>query len=412
MRTTAATTFGLAALILNLGGAPGCGAPPLSQQQEPIQLGLLLSFSGYLAASSINSERALTMAIEAANTAGGIEGRPLKVMAKDTRSRGGATVAEPAKELFESGVALLIGPDTIDLVTQLRPLLSAEERTILLPSYGTASDVGFGYKPIHWFVMGPGAPRVACELVAQLRADGRSSALVVANAKGYNSAISWNLGNLYGMPKFILPTDQSATASTVNSIVSMKPEAVVLAAFPADASALIYAMAAAGNLEDPTRWYLSPTLHSPAFLATIPKGVLTGAHGISPGTVAGAADFRTSFAVRWHDKPLDDAYTFYDAGAVAALAIERAVIREGAVPTGTGISEHVRAVTHAGGRPIRWDEIPRGLALIRDGQEIEYIGLSGTLEFDSSGQTPTAATKWWVIGEDGFQDVGDNGECK
>ena len=46
----------------------------------------MLSYTGYLAANSINSERALLMAIEAANAAGGIDQRRVEVLARDTRS--------------------------------------------------------------------------------------------------------------------------------------------------------------------------------------------------------------------------------------------------------------------------------------------------------------------------------------
>jgi branched-chain amino acid transport system substrate-binding protein len=392
-------------------GPAGCDSAPAGPT-DPIPVGLLLSFSGYNAANSINSERALTMALEVVNASGGIEGRPLQVMARDTRSQGGTGVSEPARALFKAGAAILIGPDTIDLTTQLRPALKGDEHTILLPSFGTASDVGFGNKPKDWFVMGPGTGRVACELVAQLAADGRQSALVVYNARGYNSNLSFNLGNRFGMPKFVLPAEGSSTMATVKGIVASDAEAYILAAFPADASSLIYALAADGSLGDPARWYLSPTLHNPAFLATIPKGALAGAHGVSAGTVAGAMDFRNRFAARWHDTPLDDAYPFYDAGAVAALAIERALIRQGAIPCGTGLTEHVLAVTHAGGRPIQWDELELGLALVRKGQDIEYVGLTGRLEFDASGQAPYASTKWWQIHDKGFDDIAQVSDCR
>jgi hypothetical protein len=55
-----------------------------------------------------------------------------------------------------------------------------------------------------------------------------------------------------------------------------------------------------GALGSPSQWYLSPTLHTPALLETIPKGVLAGAHGVASGTVAGASDFRARFEERWH----------------------------------------------------------------------------------------------------------------
>jgi len=163
----------------------GCGRDPSSQ--DPIRVGLMLSYTGFLAANSINSERALTMAVEAANEAGGVAGLPLEIVPKDTGSAA-ANVNQPARELVDAGVALFIGPDTVDLVTQLR--LSLEDRTMLLPSYATSSDIGFGYKPPSWFVMGAATGLVACELMRQLHADGRTKPLVVGNSGGYNSAIT------------------------------------------------------------------------------------------------------------------------------------------------------------------------------------------------------------------------------
>ena len=47
---------------------------------------------------------------------------------------------------------------------------------MILPSFATASDSNL--KPPTWFVMGAGPARVACELVAQLQADGRRKPLV------------------------------------------------------------------------------------------------------------------------------------------------------------------------------------------------------------------------------------------
>ena len=369
----------------------------------------MLSYSGYLAANSVNSERALIMAVDAANAAGGVGGQPIRLIPKDTRSASNKVV-QAARELLDDDVAVLIGPDTTDLVTQLRTQLQA--RTILLPSFATASDVE--YKPKSWFVMGAGISRVCCELVSQLRADGRKNPVAIVNPSGYTSGASWELGNTYAMPKVILPIDRSSTAMNIAPVTSVSADSYVLAAFPASASSLIYALAAAGKLGDARRWYLLPTLHIPAFLETIPKGALDGVRGVSPGTVAGAGEFRTRFAQRWQDTPLDDAYPFYDAGAIAVLALGRAIAREGAIPAGTGLSAvHIVAVTHAGGMRVQWNEIDRGLQLLSQGQEIEYIGLSGAIEFDLSGQTQAAATtNWWTIGPDGFEDVPHTNNCK
>jgi branched-chain amino acid transport system substrate-binding protein len=393
------------ALVALLTGALGCGGAALHPENE-IPVGLLLSYSGYLAANSINSERALTMAFEAVNDAGGVGGRPLRIIARDTRSAA-SKVGQPARELVAAGVATIIGPDTTDLATALRSFL--QDRTILLPSFNTSSDVE--YKPPSWFVSGPTIARVACELRAQLAIDGRRKPLVVVNPTGYNSSLSWELTNKYGFPKYVLPTDQTTTLANVRPLTNIDADSYVLAAFPTAASSLVLALTAIGALNDPTRWYLSPTLHTPAFIESIPKGLLKDARGVSPGTVAGAAQFRAAFRERWHDAPLDDAYAFYDAGAVTALALQRALIRENAIPTGTGLSKHIIGVTQAGGMRVQWDQIDRGLELLREGQEVNYAGLSGPLEYDQSGKTPSATTNWWTAGDTGFADVSNDSDC-
>jgi hypothetical protein len=97
---------------------------------------------------------------------------------------------------------------------------------------------------------------------------------------------------------------------------------------------------------------------------------------------------------------------------VVALAMERAVLREGAVPTGTGLSPHILAVTAPGQTPVHWNELGRAFELLGAGQELEYIGLSGPIEFDARGTAPAAQTKWWTIGPGGFADVPERSDCK
>jgi ABC-type branched-subunit amino acid transport system substrate-binding protein len=395
---------GLLGALAAVGGVLACDRTPPPGGDE-IAVGLMLSYSGYLAANSANSERALLMAVESANDAGGVGGRRLHVLARDTRSDV-TRVTASAQSLLQAGASVIIGPDTVDLITQLRPVLG--DRTVILPSYATASAIE--WKPPSWFVMGPASTRVACELMAQVRADKRINPIVIVNPTGYNGWLAWEFANHYGLPKYVLPTDEASTVSNVRPLAGSSADAFVLAAFPTSASSLMYALSSIGGL-DPGRWYLSPTLHTPAFLASIPQGMLRGAHGVAPGTVAGAVDFAARFKEHWQDTPLDDAYPFYDAGAVAVLSLARALARDGAVPTGTGLSKHILAVTRAGGSPVLWNELGKGIELLRSGVEIQYFGLSGFIEFDISGQTPAASTSWWTISENGFTDVHQESNC-
>lgn len=391
------------AAVWALTGALACDDEP---RPEAIKLGLLLSYSGPLAANSVNSERALHLAVESANAAGAIGGRPFEVIAGDTRSDP-ARATPAARRLVEAGAVMFLGADTPEIAIHVQSVIGAY--ATILPSFATASGVTL--KPDWWFVMGPTPERMACELAAQVRADGRGRSLIIVGAGGYSSQLGEDLNRTLSAPVVVLPRDQAPTTSNIQPILSSSPDAYVLATLPSTASSLVYAMAALGAIKDPTRWYLAPTLHTPAFLETIPRGLLDGARGVAPGTVASAADFRLAFRARWHDEPLDDAYAFYDAGAVAVLALARAVAREGLIPTGAALGKHVSAVTRTGGSPVHWNELGDGLALLRSGNEVRYSGLSGPLEFDFAGQTPFGTTKWWTIGPGGFVDIPQKSDC-
>jgi len=392
------------ACALVLGGCLGTDAPP---PEDAISLGLLLSYTGNLAANSINSERALLMAVEAVNQAGGPGGRPLQVVSRDTGSAP-SKVTPRGQALLDAGVALIIGPDSNELAVELKPLLA--ERVVILPSFATAHWLS--YKPASWFVMGASAGRFACELVSQLQADGRQRSLVISDPAGYSSVLGWELVRTYGMRVVQLPSRGAADSATVDKIIAAKADSFLLLAIPSSATSLLYALRAVGAMDQPARWYLSPTLHTPALLETIPPSLLSGARGVATGTIVGAQEFRARFEARWQDHPLDDAYSFYDAGAIAALALQRALAREGTIPAGTGMVGHIVAVTSARGTPVRWNELERGVALLRQGQEVAYLGVTGALEFDMLGQsTISASVSWWTVDASGFAEIPRTSAC-
>ena len=61
---------------------------------------------------------------------------------------------------------------------------------------------------------------------------------------------------------------------------------------------------------------------------------------------------------------------------------------------------------------MQWNEIGKGLELLRNGEEIGYFGLTGQLAFDNAGQTQTASTKWWTITDEGFVDLPHTNMCQ
>jgi ABC-type branched-subunit amino acid transport system substrate-binding protein len=373
-------------------------------REEEFLIGLLLSFSGSIAANSANSERAFAMAIEAANMAGGLNGRIVTVLRRDTGSDPDE-VEEPARELADR-TALVVGPDVQDLAIALRGVFG--QRTLVLPSFATSF---VHHKPTSWFVMGAGPPLIADQMFALAQIDGRQRPVALIAPNGYDTQIGARLASGHAVPQVLLPRSGSSSEERVRAIVQRGADSYFLSAPPPTASSLIYSLAALGELGEGSRWYLSPTLHTPVFLENIPRGILDGAHVVSVGGPRDLEAFAMSFRQRWSDEPLDDAYSFYDSAAIVVLALQRALRLENAIPTGTGLDRHLVAVTSAKGAPIRWNEIGRGLELLRAGQEVSYAGLTGPLQFDETGKSLVADTRMWVIRDHAFQEVhpGDGG---
>jgi ABC-type branched-subunit amino acid transport system substrate-binding protein len=394
-------------LVAAVAAATATSACSGQAEEDVLSVGLLLSYSGHGAATTTNSERALLMAFEAADAAGGVGGRPVRALARDTRSDP-SNVLMQAQELLDAGVPLVIGPDTNDLAIATRSLLS--DRTVILPSFATAAASDF--KAPSWFVMGVTVGRVACEFMAEMRADGHQSPLLIYDPNGYSASLAWDLSFRFGLPKIVLTKGDESSSSTLALIAAEKADSFVLAATPPSATPLVYGLLATGGITDPARWYLSPTLHSPVFLQSVPRGALLGAHGVAQGTSTDGSLFAQQFALRWQEPPLDDAFSFYDAGALAVLSLQRALVKEGAIPSGTGLSKHLVKVTSPGGVPVRWNEIAQGLAHLRAGEEVTYGGVSGSLEFDALGYARGALTSWWTISPDGFAPREGHGDCQ
>ena len=171
------------------------------------------------------------------------------------------------------------GPTPPTLAVQLRSLF--DQQTLILPSYTTAHHPF--RKPNWWFVMGAGTARVACELcrpAARRRPQG-------AGGAGRPQRLQQPGGVGAGAPPRHDP-DRAARISRHRAArCSPSPPR------PPTRSCCWRSRRRPrrwcirwrrwARSRRSRRWYLSPTLHTPALLETIPKGALAGARGRGAG---------------------------------------------------------------------------------------------------------------------------------
>ena len=101
--------------------------------QEPIRIGFIGELTGNSADLGEAGRNGAMLAIEQANQSGGINGRPIELLARDTGSTP-ATAINSAKELLDARVVAVIGTMTSGMTSALLPVHQAAQVVLLSPT--------------------------------------------------------------------------------------------------------------------------------------------------------------------------------------------------------------------------------------------------------------------------------------
>ncbi|HEY8449324.1 MAG TPA: ABC transporter substrate-binding protein, partial [Bacillota bacterium] len=161
------------------------------------------------------------------------------------------------------------------------------------------------------------------------------------------------------------------------------------------------------GLLDGVTWLLSEGLQSDQLAATVGqtadgKFIIEGLRGTRPKAVGPAYEaFADAYAAAYGSQPTGpyDAHT-YDAAIIAVLATEAAGEANGAA-----VRDHVVAVSAPPGEPCT--SVAQCLELLRNGQEIDYEGASGSVNMDEVGDVLADYEIWEVQADGTTKVVGD-----
>ncbi|HEY8927418.1 MAG TPA: ABC transporter substrate-binding protein [Polyangia bacterium] len=387
--------WALATAAAGLFGTAGCLGSDSPAAEDGIHIGALLPYTGDLAASGPSLERGITLAVEAANRAGGVAGRPLIIDVEDTHSsidRGHAS----AERLFGRGIAALIGPEEPVLARELAPALG-DERAVMISGGITARAEG-GAEPSLWFRIFASAKSVTSELANRMMRDGRRTASVLYVDDSYGatfaSFLQSKLASLGGQVVDSLPLPANISSLT---FPNGPPKALVLIAYPGTGALAVQQMAATGYAGP---WYFAPSLDSEEFVLNTPRGYLDGMVGISPALTADFTEFADLYQARFHlGAPSLGANFYYDSAAVLALALTEAHQHLGRLPDGAELAASVRSVSAPAGQTVTWRELESGLRAVADGVKVNYRGISGAIDFDTDGDVAQGLVRFWHVAD-------------
>lgn len=405
--------------------------PPL----EPVKIGVLSSTSGALGSFGTSLQKAIFLAQEQVNAAGGVfDARPLELVVRDTASDP-PTAAALAAELVDEGVAAFVGPETsgqsgavLEVAKQAKlPMVSCcATSTELSAQNGSGSGFFFRTAPSDE-LQGKALAYVAENGISAPAAGvSFSSCPQVAfftrpdsYGTGFQTVFEDNFPATGIIATGAFPNDDplppdidGASAAFVDDIrAAADPDlelCIVFITFGAEGARLV------GNLEralltatttaaDPLfglsyHYLTGDGAQESAFLQDLaqqPSSLRARLVGTVPFHATSPAfdQFSTAFSARFGEAPSAYCAQAFDAMFVTALAATRARSTKG-----EDVRNSLFAVSGRDGG-VKFEDgnfFGEIAARVLDGDDVDYIGPSGDLTFDSIGDVQGDYVLWQV----------------
>jgi len=422
-RKVAARTLAAGALALSLGitacggggdddeggGNAGGGQVPQNTSFE-LMIGDLVPLTGDLSVFGEPGQAAADLAVEQINQAAQQAGVQTQVSIEhaDTETTEQAAV-QAARELTGGGATCLAGAWASANTLAVSNSVAIRQRTPIISPASTSAEItelddnGFVWRtaPSDNLQAQALADTIEQELggaTGTISLAARNDAYGQGFVESFQPAWEEKGGQVTG--PVLYDPEQPSYNSEAGQIVADDPDAYVIIDFPETYTRMGAALVRTGEF-DPALMFTADGLASDE----IPEGVpaeLQGARGTRPGTPEEGdvvSAFDEAFTEAGGERQTFDAQNF-DAVMLCYLAA-----LAGGSPEGADIAEQIQPVSSPPGAKVNFTRLPQAIEALRKGEDIDFDGVTGPLDFDDNGD-PTAATyEVYEYGEDGALEV-------
>ena len=364
---------------------------------EPVTIGAVFAYTGALSASSVVMRNGVDLAIYLLNEAGGVLGRPVRALHKDSGSDPEIAV-ESARALVQNNrIDLLIGPLSSSATLAVAREVTAPNQALQITPSATSPELTFLADGDFLFRTTPQDGDQG-RVLARLARESFATAGVLYVDNHYGRELSAVFKEEFeaggGRVTAMVPVPVEIRESyfeALEKVTADDPE-VVMAITYNDSAEVYLKEALDGGLAD-TFMFVDGTKNQETF-DRINDRRLDGMMGVAPGADSpGRAVFSYLYQQRFGEEPgtVFIAESF-DAVALLALAVEKAGSVEG-----PAARDALRQVANPPGAVVGPGDLPRALELIRAGQEINYEGAGGSQDFDENGDVFGSFEVWTLV---------------
>ena len=375
-----------------------CGSEESGESENAdVQIGTVMPVSGDLSAFGPSAQRAMDLAFELVNEAGGVNGVEISAIHRDSGTNEQIGTDSASGLVNVEGVNVLIAAHSSGVTIAI-----AESVTI--PAGVLHLSVGSSSKAI--------TALADNDMVFRTRVNDfvKSQALSsLAEALGYKRVSTTYINNAYGASlneSFVENFEraggevtaavahvlgQASYIAELRDAAKDEPEVLVTIAYPDSGQTLLREAAESGIYDE--FMFVDVTKNQTMFDA-IGGNHFEGDFGVSPGNPQSTAvqDFRRIYEERTGGDPNQQLISeAFDGATVIALAIEKAGSDDP-----VAVRDALRPVANPPGEIVGPGDIARALELVREGKDINYVGAAGDIDFDENGDVVSGMRVWKI----------------
>ncbi len=384
------------ALALTMAAIAGCGDSG-EPSGEPVVVGAVFDYSGDLAGYGQEMQKAAELAMAVVNDAGGVLGRPMEAYFIDGATNPATSTAAALSLVNEERVQALLGP-----VTSGATLAVANEVTI-------------PHKRLHISVAATSSAMTTLEdddyvFRAQMSNAAQGVALAqLASEQNYETAAVIFVDNPFGLDLSAVFTEsfeaaggrviaqvpqvpgEASYAEEVAQALEGEPDVVVPMSYEGSLRVYLREIAESGYAGE---FLFAPPAKNQGLFDEVGVEAFEGSLGIevsAPQNEATAA-FASMYEERYGEAPTAQLLgETFDVFILAALAIERAGTYEA-----EAVRDALRRVSNPPGAAVGPGDMERAMGLVRAGEDVDYEGVRGSLNFDENGDVRSPIGVWTI----------------
>jgi len=378
------------------------GCAPKAGEAIPLKIGQLNSFTGDLSDFGGAHRNAGQLAADHINLAGGIQGTPITLVARDTATNPVQGV-DSARALVDiDRVAAVVGALSSGVSIAVAESVTGPSQILQISAASTSpaitvlADGDFLFRT----TVSDAAQGVVMGRLARELGYDTASALYINNAYGQGLAEAFKASFEAEGGKILALVPHESVQPTYTSELSKAtegdPDVLVAISYPESGQIYLREALEGGYIDT---FIFCDGTKSPDMNEAIGADKLEGTYGTAAGSSLTdarqtfEADYESAFALV---PPLPYMDTTYDAVVLIALAAEKA----GTTTDSAAIRDALRDVANSPGEVVGpgIDGIKKALELIRAGKDINYEGAGGSQDFDENGDVVSTIEIWNITG--------------